>query len=132
MSETLDTSSETVLTPTINNEWKNLPQLILFFIIFAAQFFSKRREILNSNKDEEKLNPEQLEIGKKLQMRYIIVFQISKMADWCLGPFVFEFFNSYHNLPVSEIAHYIAISYIASSFQFHMKFVMSIIKRYYF
>jgi len=102
--------------PQIDNSYKTLPHIILFFIIFIAQFFSRRKEIQNSTKDEEKLNPTELEYGKKLQLRYILVFQISKAADWCLGPFVFDFFMSYHELPVKEIAHFIAISYMASFF----------------
>ena len=100
----------------IDNSYKTIPHVVLFLIIFIAQFVSKRKEIQNSAKEDDKMNSEQLELGKKLQYRYIMVFQISKAADWCLGPFVFEFFMSYHNLPVNEIAHYIAISYISSFF----------------
>jgi MFS family permease len=84
--------------------------LILLILIFVFQYFSKAKEIQKS------LNPEQKAKGDKVFWRYLIVFQLAKAADWCLGPFVFEFFESYHGLTADSIGKMIAISFFSNLF----------------
>ncbi len=46
----------------------------------------------------------------------MIVFQIAKSADWCLGPYVYEFFQGYHHLTFEMTARMIGISFLANLF----------------
>ena len=55
-------------------------------------------------------------IGDKIFWKYLITFQLAKSADWCLGPFVYEFFEKYHHLNTDMIGKLIAISFLAGLF----------------
>jgi hypothetical protein len=94
----------------VENKYKYFPHMILLSLIFIFQYFSKVKEVQKS------LNPEQKAKGSNIFWRYIIVFQLSKAADWCLGPFVYEFFEGYHGLSTDSIAKMIAISFMSNLF----------------
>lgn len=94
--------------PKIETNYKYAPHMILLSIIFIFQFSTKSHEVKSN------LNPEQKKKGDKIFWKYIIVFQIAKAADWCLGPFVFEFFERYHNLSTEGIGRMIAVSFLSS------------------
>ena len=49
-------------------------------------------------------------------LKYIFVFECAKAADWCLGPFVFEFFQKYHELTVGQIGKLQALSFTSNLF----------------
>ena len=44
------------------------------------------------------------------------MFQLAKAADWCLGPFVIEFYSQYHGLKLDSIGKLIAISFASNLF----------------
>ena len=94
--------------PKMEPNYKYTPHIILFSAIFIFQYFTKAKDI-GSNFD-----PEQKKIGDKIFWKYMIVFQISKAADWCLGPYVFEFFESYHRLNIEWIGRLMALSFLSN------------------
>jgi hypothetical protein len=94
----------------VENKYKYFPHMILLCLIFIFQYFTKAKEIRSP------LNPEQKAKGSNIFWRYIIVFQLAKAADWCLGPFVYEFFENYHGLATDSIAKMIAISFLSNLF----------------
>jgi MFS transporter, MFS domain-containing protein family, molybdate-anion transporter len=96
--------------PKMEPNYKYTPHIILFSAIFIFQYFTKAKEI-GAN-----LDPEQKKIGDKIFWKYMIVFQISKAADWCLGPYVFEFFESYHRLNIEWIGRLMALSFLSNLF----------------
>jgi MFS family permease len=94
----------------IEPNYRYTPHIILVTVIFVFQYFSKAKEV-NSN-----LDPAQKKVADKLFWKYMIVFQIAKAADWCLGPFVFEFYEKYHHLKADTIAKMIATSFMSGLF----------------
>jgi predicted MFS family arabinose efflux permease len=89
---------------------KYYPHMVLLCLIFFFQYFSKAKEIQKS------LNPEQQAKASKIFWKYLIVFQLAKAADWCLGPYTYEFFEGYHGLTQDGIAKMLAVSFIANLF----------------
>lgn len=87
--------------------------LILCLLIFFFQFFAKFKENLTKLEDFPEVDRSK---GHKLLLKYIIVFEFAKAADWCLGPFVFEFFQNYHSLNNSQIAQLQALSFTSNLF----------------
>jgi MFS family permease len=77
-------------------------------IIFIFQYFSKSKEV------SVNLNPDQKKIGDRIFWKYMIVFQLAKSADWCLGPYLYEFFEKYHGMSVESTAQMIAISFLSN------------------
>lgn len=96
--------------PKIEHNFKYTPHIILMSIIFVFQYFSKSKEV------KAKLDPEQKKIGNKIFWKYMIVFQIAKAADWCLGPFVYEFFEKYHQLNIEVTGKLMAVSFLSNLF----------------
>lgn len=90
---------------------------LLLVLIFVFQYLSKRNEIKKYSFNEDSLSNynkniiEQKKIADKLFWKYIIIFQLAKSADWCLGPFAHEFFSEYHRLSLEEIAKMNVISF---------------------
>ena len=74
------------------------------------QFLSKQKE------RSQKLDENESKKANKIFWKFIIIYQISKGADWCLGPFVYEFFNTYHGLKTEAIAKMLAISFASNLF----------------
>jgi Sugar-tranasporters, 12 TM len=96
----------------ISNEYnfKYTPHMILLSLIFFFKYFSKARE------ESQNLNPEKKMQANRIYYRYLICFQLAKAADWCLGPFMYEFFQTYHNLKTEMLAKLIALSFFSSLF----------------
>jgi MFS family permease len=94
--------------PDVEYNYKYTLHYILMGLIFFFQYFSKSREI------RADLNQQQKKIADKIFWKYIIVYQIAKAADWCLGPFVYEYFEQYHGLSASSIAKMLAISFFSN------------------
>lgn len=94
----------------IETNYKYTPHMILLSAIFFMQYFSKAKEV-NVNLDIEEKKK-----GDKIFWKYIIVFQLAKAADWCLGPYSFEFFEIIHRLNAEAIGKMMAISYLSSLF----------------
>ena len=84
--------------------------LCLLFLIF--HFFSKSKQKVKS----EDFTEEDRKKGHNLMLKYIIVFEFAKAADWCLGPFIFEFFKNYHSLTLGEIGKLQALSFTSNLF----------------
>lgn len=95
---------------TDENNYKNTPFIILLSLIFFMQYFQK------SNENKKELNEEKKAIANKLFWKYLFVFNLAKSADWCLGPFVHEFFNGYHKMSVEGTAKMICISFASNLF----------------
>ena len=93
-----------------NLNFENSPQIILISFIFLFQFISKRRELTQEFNEEEKKKAD------SLFWKYMIIFQLAKSADWCLGPFNHEFFSEYHSLNLESIARLTAISFATNLF----------------
>lgn len=90
--------------------YKNTPHIILISVIFLSQFYSKRVEATSE------LNLNNKKKADRLFWKYIIIFQLAKASDWCLGPFIHEFFNDYHGFNVEISAKMIAIAFASSLF----------------
>lgn len=90
--------------------FKNAPHIILISIIFVCQYLSKRRDTLKKMDEEERKKAD------KIFWKYMILFQLAKSADWCLGPFVHEFFTEYHGLNIEAIAKMTSISFLTNLF----------------
>ena len=96
---------------SITSDIKPYHYLVLCFLIFIFQFFTKFKE--NTTKVED-YPEEDKNKGHNLMVRYILVFQTAKAADWCLGPFVFEFFQNFHGLTIPDIGKLQAFSYLSN------------------
>ena len=106
-------NSENVNSTSIHSQemnYKNTPHIILISLIFIFQFFTKRQEELKASEFKQKKKAD------KLFWKYIIIFNLAKAGDWCLGPFVHEFFSSYHGLNMENTAKMISISFGSSLF----------------
>ena len=90
--------------------FKYTPHLILISLIFLFKYLSKSKE------QGEKLDPVKLQKGYKIYWKYLICFQTAKAADWCLGPFMYEFFQSFHSLQTETLAKLVALSFFSSLF----------------
>lgn len=90
--------------------FKYAPHMILLCLIFLFKYFSKAKE-QSQNLDHQKLKE-----GNKIYWKYLICFQLAKAADWCLGPFMYEFFQTYHSLKTDMLAKLVALSFISSLF----------------
>lgn len=99
------TSSQSSITST--------HYLVLCGLIFIFQFFSKFKENLTKVDD---FPEEERKKGHSLLLKYILVFESAKAADWCLGPFVFEFFQNFHSLTLAEIGKLQALSFTSNLF----------------
>jgi len=98
---------------TIENQdfnFKYTPHMMLLSLIFTFKFFSKAKE-QSQNMDNVKLAH-----ANKIYYKYLICFQLAKAADWCLGPFMYEFFQSYHSLKTEMFAKLVALSFLSSLF----------------
>ena len=91
-------------------DYKNTPHIILISFIFICQYFNKRQDINTNIKEEDKKKAD------KLFWKYIILFNLAKSADWCLGPFVHDFFSTYHGMSVEFTAKMISISFATNLF----------------
>jgi MFS family permease len=94
--------------PEVEYNFKYTLHYILMGLIFFFQYFSKSREI------KAGFNPAQKKKADNIFWKYIIVYQLAKAADWCLGPFIYEFFEQYHGLASSSIAKMLAISFFSN------------------
>lgn len=83
---------------------------IILSLIFTFKYFSKSKE-QSQNIDKEKLKQ-----ANKIYYKYLLCFQLAKAADWCLGPFMYEFFQSYHMLKTEMFAKLVALSFLSSLF----------------
>lgn len=83
---------------------------ILLSLIFTFKYFSKTKE-QSQNMDKDKLNQ-----ANKFYYKYLLCFQLAKAADWCLGPFMYEFFQDYHLLKTEVLAKLVALSFLSSLF----------------
>jgi hypothetical protein len=84
--------------------------MILLSLIFTFKYFSKSKE------HSQKIDKDKLSQANKIYYKYIICFQLAKAADWCLGPFMYEFFQSYHFLQTEMLAKLVALSFLSSLF----------------
>lgn len=84
---------------------------VLCGFIFVFQFAAKLKE--NLTKVEE-FPEEDRKKAHRLMLKYIFCFECAKAADWCLGPFVYEFFGKYHELDRSHIAKLQALSFTSN------------------
>ncbi len=90
--------------------FKFTPHMILLSLIFFFKYFSKAKEE-SKNMDKDKLSS-----ANKIYYKFLICFQLAKAADWCLGPFMYEFFQSYHGLRTDLLAKMVALSFFSSLF----------------
>jgi MFS family permease len=94
--------------PKFESDYKYTTHIVLFSIIFVLQYLTKSKEVsLIQNEDEKKL-------GNKIFWKYLIILQIAKAAEWCLGPFTYEFLDKYHGLSLESIGRFTAISYLSN------------------
>jgi len=94
----------------LESNYKYTPHMVILSLLFIFQYFSKSKEVrANLNEVEKKK-------ADKLFWKYIIVYQLAKASDWCLGPFVFEFYETYHELKYESIAKLMAVSFMSSLF----------------
>ncbi len=101
------------MTETNSDGINSTHYLILCVLIFIFQFFSKLKENLTKLEDFPEADRSK---GHRLMLKYITVYEFAKAADWCLGPFVFEFFHNYHSLNNSQIAQLQALSFTSNLF----------------
>jgi len=98
-------------TPSYSLSYKTIPHFILFFIIFVTQLISKKKEADINDATQSK----EIEKGTNLQIRFLIIYHFAKAADWFIAPFIFEFFETYHALPINRIAQLISVSFISGA-----------------
>jgi predicted MFS family arabinose efflux permease len=94
----------------LETNYKYTPHMILLSFIFFMQYFAKSKEVAANLEPNEKAKAD------RIFWKYIIVFQLAKAADWCLGPYVFEFFEKVHKMNTETIGKMIAISFMAGLF----------------
>jgi MFS family permease len=92
----------------LETNFKYTPHIILFTILFTFQYFTKASEV------RANLDATQKQLGDKIFWKFILSYQFAKAADWCLGPYVFEFFEKYHHLSMDWVAKMMAISFLSS------------------
>ena len=96
--------------PTLEPNFRFTPHMILLTLIISIQYFCKTREM------RANLDPDQKKVGERIFWNYIIVIQLAKAADWCLGPYLYEFFERYHRLNIQSGSSMIAISFLSNLF----------------
>jgi len=84
---------------------ESTPQILLISCIFLFQFINKRKEITTELKTEDK------SFADSLFWKYIIIFQLAKACDWCLGPFSHDLLSDYHGLDLALIGKLSAVYY---------------------
>jgi hypothetical protein len=94
----------------IEHNFKYTPHIFLLSSIFFFKYFTKAKEI-NKNHDKEKLSN-----ANRIYYKYLFCFQLAKAADWCLGPFMYEFFETYQLMKPEMVAKLMALSFAASLF----------------
>ncbi len=92
----------------LETNFKYTPHIILFTILFTFQYFTKASEV------RADLDKNQKKLGDKIFWKFIISYQFAKAADWCLGPYVFEFLEKYHQLSMDWVTKILAISFLSS------------------
>jgi hypothetical protein len=100
--------TDEIKLPDVEYNFKYTLHYILMGLIFFFQYFSKSKEI------RADLNSEQKKKADKIFWKYVIVYQVAKAADWCLGPFTYEFFEQYHGFTISSIAKMQAVSFFSN------------------
>lgn len=93
---------------TENNLITSTHYIALCLLIFVLKFFARNKEkssILHEFQEEDKKK------RQWLMIKYLVIFNAAKAADWCLGPFVFELFQKYHGLTISHIGKLQALSF---------------------
>jgi predicted MFS family arabinose efflux permease len=103
-------TSETNSPINFEYNYRNTPHIILISCIFVFQYLTKRSDVIIN------LNEEHKKKGDRLSLKYLILFQFAKSCDWCLGPFLHEFFTSYHGFGVEDTAKMVAVSFGTSLF----------------
>jgi hypothetical protein len=93
-----------------NANYKFLPHMVILVLMFLFQYFSKSKEVRSNLNELEKKKAD------KIFWKYLCVYQVAKASDWCLGPFIFEFYENYHNMNHESIAKLMAVSFISSLF----------------
>lgn len=92
------------------HNFKYTPHIILLSMIFFFKYISKAKDEIK-NHDKEKLAN-----ANKIYYKYVFCFQLAKAADWCLGPFMYEFFETYQEMRPEMVAKLMALSFCASLF----------------
>lgn len=100
--------SDLQLVPNLVYNFKYTPHTFFITFIFIMQFLTKQKD------QKSNLDPDQMKKANKIFWKFLTVYQLSKGADWCLGPFVYEFFNKYQGLNVELIGKLIAISFASN------------------
>lgn len=95
---------------TLEANYRLAPHMVILALMFICQYFSKSKEVRSNLNEQEKKKAD------RIFWKYLIVYQIAKAADWCLGPYVFEFYQTYHSLKQDSIAKLMAISFMSSLF----------------
>jgi len=88
---------------------------ITLFIISYFYLKNKQDQDIDYNSGLIKyLDFNEIEIGKDLKFRYMIVYLFAKATDWCFCPFIYEFYFKFHHLQLDLIAKLVAISFLSS------------------
>jgi len=93
-----------------DHDFKFTLHAVLLSLIFFFKYFS------NSQQQSKQMDKAKLHQANKLYYKFLLCFQMAKAADWCLGPFMYEFFQSYHLLEPEILAKLVALSFLSSLF----------------
>ena len=97
-------------TFNLSANYKFTPHMVILAMMFFFQYFCKSNEVRSNLNELEKKKAD------KIFWKYLFVYQVAKASDWCLGPFIFEFYENYHNMNHESIAKLMAISFMSSLF----------------